>query len=97
VKKIHEGRPNALDLLKSGQIQLVIKAPPGRLPRADEVQIRSAASTMGIPCITTIAGAQASVNGIAALLKHRLAVRPLQRYHELLRARGVSARTRGDA
>jgi len=85
VKKIHEGRPNVLDLIKSNQIQLVINTPSGRLPRADEVHIRSAATALGIPCITTIAGAQASVNGIRALLKRELTVKPLQRYHELLR------------
>ena len=85
VKKIHEGRPNVLDLIKSGAIHLVINTPSGRLPRADEVQIRSAAATLGIPCITTIAGAQASVNGIAVLLKHQLTPTPLQRYHELLK------------
>jgi carbamoyl-phosphate synthase large subunit len=80
VKKIHEGRPNALDLLKSGQIHLVINTPSGRLPRADEVKIRSAAAMLGIPCITTMAGAQASVGGIAALRKRRLTVKPLQDY-----------------
>ncbi|MBI3321130.1 MAG: carbamoyl-phosphate synthase large subunit [Candidatus Omnitrophica bacterium] len=85
VKKIHEGRPNILDLIKSGQIHLIINTPSGRLPRADEVQIRSAAAALGIPCITTIAGAQASVNGIGALLKRQLTVKPLQRYHELLK------------
>jgi carbamoyl-phosphate synthase large subunit len=88
VKKIHEGRPNVLDLIKSGQIQLVINTPSGRLPRADEVLIRSAAASLGLPCITTIAGAQASVNGINALLKHQLSVTPIQRYHEALRADG---------
>ena len=85
VKKIHEGRPNVLDLIKSGEIQLVINTPSGRLPRADEIHIRSSASALGIPCITTIAGAQASVSGIAALLKHQLTVKPIQHYHELLR------------
>ncbi|MBI3083620.1 MAG: carbamoyl-phosphate synthase large subunit [Candidatus Omnitrophica bacterium] len=85
VKKIHEGRPNVLDLIKGGEIQLVINTPSGRLPRADEVLIRSSAAASGIPCVTTIAGAQASVNGIAALLKHQLAVKPIQDYHELLR------------
>ncbi|MBI4597484.1 MAG: carbamoyl-phosphate synthase large subunit [Candidatus Omnitrophica bacterium] len=85
VNKIHEGRPNILDALKSGRIQLVINTPSGRLPRADEVQIRSAAAMLGIPCITTISGAQASVNGIAVLIKHQLAVTPIQRYHELLK------------
>ncbi|PIQ83944.1 MAG: carbamoyl phosphate synthase large subunit [Candidatus Omnitrophica bacterium CG11_big_fil_rev_8_21_14_0_20_63_9] len=86
VKKIHEGRPNVLDLLKSGQIQLVINTPSGRLPRADEVLIRSAAASLGIPCITTIAGAQASVNGISTWLKRELGVRPIQEYHQMLRS-----------
>jgi len=86
VKKIHEGRPNVLDLLKSGQIQLVINTPSGRLPRADEVHIRSAAAMLGIPCVTTIAGAQATVNGMSVLLKHELSVKPIQAYHALLRA-----------
>jgi carbamoyl-phosphate synthase large subunit len=85
VKKIHEGRPNVLDLLKDGQIQLIINTPAGRLPRADEVQIRSAATQRGIPCVTTMAGAQASVSGVAALLKRELGVRPLQAYHAALR------------
>jgi carbamoyl-phosphate synthase large subunit len=86
VKKVHEGRPNVLDLIKSGQVQLVINTPSGRLPRADEILIRSAASALGIPCITTVAGAQASVNGLGALRKHELTVAPLQRYHEMLRS-----------
>ncbi len=86
VNKIHEGRPNVLDLLTDGQIHLVINTPSGRLPRADEIQIRSAATLLGIPCITTVAGAQASVNGIAAMLKRRLGVKSLQRHHEALHA-----------
>ena len=85
VKKIHEGRPNVLDLIKSGEVQLVINTPTGRLPRADEIQIRSAAASLGLPCITTIAGAQASVSGIAALRKHAFTVKPVQDYHKLLR------------
>ncbi len=85
VNKIHEGRPNVLDLIKSGQIQLIINTPSGRLPRADEVLIRSAAAQLGVPCITTVAGAQASVNGISTLVKRELSVTPLQRYHERLR------------
>ena len=85
VNKIHEGRPNVLDLIKSGEVQLVINTPSGRLPRADEIQIRSATAMLGIPCITTVAGAQASVNGIATLLKMELGVKPIQAYHALLR------------
>ncbi|MBI4341605.1 MAG: carbamoyl-phosphate synthase large subunit [Candidatus Omnitrophica bacterium] len=85
VKKIHEGRPNVLDAIKSGEIQLIINTPSGRLPRADEILIRSAATALGIPCITTVSGAQASVNGIAALIKRQVTVKPLQQYHALLR------------
>jgi carbamoyl-phosphate synthase large subunit len=87
VNKIHEGRPNILDRIKNGDVQLVINTPSGRLPRADEVQIRSAASALGIPCITTIAGAQASVNGIASLRSHELSVRPIQAYHQMITGR----------
>ena len=86
VKKIHEGRPNVLDAIKSGQIQLIINTPSGRLPRVDEVQIRSAATALGIPCITTVSGAQASVSGIASLLKHPVSIKSIQEYHELLNA-----------
>ncbi|MBI2093943.1 MAG: carbamoyl-phosphate synthase large subunit, partial [Candidatus Omnitrophica bacterium] len=85
IHKIHEGRPNILDHIKSGQVQLVINTPSGRLPRADEILIRSAAAVLGIPCITTIAGAQASVNGMRALRKSQLTVRPIQEYHALLK------------
>ena len=95
VKKIHEGRPNVLDLIKSGQIQLVINTPSGRLPRADEIQIRSAAAMLGIPCITTIAGAQASVSGIAAVLKRELTVTPIQRYHDRIRAQRAGTKPEG--
>jgi len=84
IKKIHEGRPNVLDTIKDGEVQLIINTPAGRLPRADETLIRSAAVSLGIPCITTMAGAQASVNGIEAMRKSGLVVKPIQAYHQLL-------------
>jgi len=87
VKKIHEGRPNILDRLKNGDVHLILNTPSGRLPRADEIRIRSAATSLGIPCITTLSGAQASVTGIEALQQRRLQVKPLQAYHhEVVRA-----------
>jgi len=82
IKKIHEGRPNILDLVKNGDVQLIINTPSGRLPRADEIRIRSVATVLGIPCITTIAGAQASITGIEALQKQQLRVKPIQSYHQ---------------
>jgi len=84
IHKIHEGRPNVLDALSNGQVHLVINTPSGRLPRADEVRIRSMATALGIPCVTTISGAQASITGIEVLRKHAIHVKPLQAYHQEL-------------
>lgn len=81
MRKVYEGRPNIIDSLKDGTISLIINTPSGRMPREDEVKIRSTAIMQGVPCITTISGAQASVNGIEVLLKKDLDVEPLQSYH----------------
>jgi carbamoyl-phosphate synthase large subunit len=79
--KLAEGRPNALDLLKNREIQLVINTPTGQTPRADEVRIRTTAVYTGTPIMTTISGAKAAVLGIAALKKRGYGVRTLQEYH----------------
>ncbi|MDD5565903.1 MAG: carbamoyl-phosphate synthase large subunit [Candidatus Omnitrophica bacterium] len=79
--KIAEGRPNVLDLMKDGKIQLVINTPSGRIPRQDEVKIRSQVILHNIPYVTTISAAQATVNGIEILLKKDLKVKSLQEYH----------------
>jgi carbamoyl-phosphate synthase large subunit len=80
--RIAEGRPNILDLMKDGRIQLVINTPSGRIPRQDEVKIRSQVILYNIPYTTTISGAQATVNGIEAMAKKDLDVKPLQQYHK---------------
>ena len=79
--KISEGRPNLLDLMKDGKIQLVINTPTGRIPRQDEVKIRSQVVLYNIPYTTTISGAQATLRGIEALIKKELGVKSLQEYH----------------
>lgn len=79
--KIAQGRPNVLDLMKDGKLQLVINTPSGRIPREDEIKIRSQVILYNIPYTTTIAGAQATVSGIEALLKKGLKVKSLQEYH----------------
>jgi carbamoyl-phosphate synthase large subunit len=79
--KLAEGRPNALDLLKNREIQLVINTPAGQTPRADEVKIRTTAVYTGTPIMTTISGARAAALGIAALKKTGYAVKTLQEYH----------------
>jgi carbamoyl-phosphate synthase large subunit len=81
VFKVGEGRPTIVDLIKNGEIQLVINTPSGKRPKADEVAIRTAALQYDIPIVTTIPGAWATVEGIAALIKGEIGVRPLQEYH----------------
>jgi carbamoyl-phosphate synthase large subunit len=79
--KLAEGRPNALDLLKNREIQLVINTPAGQAPRSDEVKIRTTAVYTGTPIMTTLSGAKAAALGIAALQKRGYDVKTLQEYH----------------
>ncbi|HNQ88593.1 MAG TPA: carbamoyl-phosphate synthase large subunit [Verrucomicrobiota bacterium] len=79
--KLQEGRPNALDLLKNRDLQLVINTPSGQAPRADEVRIRTTSVYTGTPIMTTLSGARAAAHGIAALRRKGYSVRPLQEYH----------------
>jgi carbamoyl-phosphate synthase large subunit len=82
IPKVYEGiRPNIIDRIKSGQIDLLINTPAGKATREDEAQIRSCAVLYGVSLITTIAGAQATVNGIEALRKKEMSIRSLQDYH----------------
>ncbi|NDA67452.1 MAG: carbamoyl phosphate synthase large subunit, partial [Verrucomicrobia bacterium] len=81
IYKLAEGRPNAIDLLKNKEIQLVINTPAGQSPRADEIKIRTTAVYTGTPIMTTLSGARAAALGIAALKKSGYAVRTVQEYH----------------
>jgi carbamoyl-phosphate synthase large subunit len=81
IHKLAEGRPNALDLLKNREIQLVINTPAGQMPRADEIKIRTTAVYTGTPIMTTLSGARAAALGIAALKKSGYAVKTVQEYH----------------
>jgi carbamoyl-phosphate synthase large subunit len=79
--KISEGRPNAVDLLKNKEIQLVVNTPSGQSPRADEVKIRTTAVYTNTPIMTTMSGVKAALLGISALKKNGYAVRTVQEYH----------------
>jgi carbamoyl-phosphate synthase large subunit len=78
--KIDEGRPTAVDMIKNGQIQMVINTPGGMIPRRDENQIRAAAYAHNVCIMTTITGAYAGLSGIKALKRERIGVKPIQRY-----------------
>jgi carbamoyl-phosphate synthase large subunit len=84
IQRVSEGNPNLLDFLKEGRIQLIINTPSGKMPRQDEIKIRSAAIALGIPVVTTLPGADACVHGIKALIKKQLGVKSLQEYHSAL-------------
>jgi carbamoyl-phosphate synthase large subunit len=79
--KLTEGRPNAVDLIKNREIQLIINTPSGQAPRADEVRIRTTAVYTNTPIMTTLSGARAAALGIAALKKSGYGVKALQEYH----------------
>ncbi len=81
VFKIHEGRPHVLDMVVNREVRLIVNTPSGRRERSDDKQIRSAAVSHRIPCITTLAAASATIQGLESWLKKPLAVRPLQEYH----------------
>ncbi|HEU0252150.1 MAG TPA: ATP-grasp domain-containing protein, partial [Pyrinomonadaceae bacterium] len=66
VFKVNEGRPNVVDHIKRGGISLVINTPLGRVSHYDEQAIRRAALQYNVPCVTTMTGAQALVEAIAA-------------------------------
>jgi carbamoyl-phosphate synthase large subunit len=78
VLKVHEARPHIGDLLINGEIALVINTPLGRESHEDDGVIRRTALKYDIPCITTLSGAMACAEGIAALKREGLSVRSLQ-------------------
>jgi carbamoyl-phosphate synthase large subunit len=80
LSKINEGRPTAVDMIKNGQIQMVINTPSGMIPRRDENAIRAASYAHSVCIMTTITGARAAVEGIRALRTKPLGVKPIQLY-----------------
>jgi carbamoyl-phosphate synthase large subunit len=86
VAKVSEGGRSVVDLIRDGEVDLVINTPFGRGPRTDGYFIRTAAAQAGIPCITTLPGAFAALRGIEALRSPPGAPRSLQEHHERARA-----------
>jgi carbamoyl-phosphate synthase large subunit len=82
-----EGRPalSAVDAIRAGEIDMVINTPYGNSgPRIDGYEIRSAAVSMNIPCVTTVQGASAAVQGIEAGIRGDIGVMSLQELHSAL-------------
>ena len=82
VAKLGEDGTDAVELIRSGAVQMVVNSPRGRGPRADGEHIRAAAGAEGIPLLTTANAALAAARGLADWRRFPLAVRTLQEYHE---------------
>ena len=93
VYKVNEGRPNIVDLIKTGKIDMLINTPLGRESFYDEKSIRRAAIRYNIPCITTLSAASAAARGIRAMSGHEADVCALQDLHRRKSAAAVSMPT----
>jgi len=86
IYKMQEGRPNIMDAIKNGEIQLLVNTPAGKTSQYDDSYIRKAAIKYKIPYITTIAAAVASAKGIEAIQKGKGKIKSLQEYHSEIKS-----------
>ena len=86
VAKVSESWRSIAELIREGEVDLVVNTPYGRGTRTDGYFIRTAAAQAGIPCITTLPGAMAALRGIEALRDEPAEPRSIQELHELARA-----------
>ncbi|WP_086975891.1 carbamoyl-phosphate synthase large subunit [Archaeoglobus fulgidus] len=82
ILKISQGRPNILDAIVNGQVDLIINTPSGKRGRTEGYMIRRAAVDYGVAHITTLAGAMAAVRAIEAVKSRKIVVKSIQEYHE---------------
>jgi carbamoyl-phosphate synthase large subunit len=80
IPKLSEGRPNIIDLIKNGKVQLIINTPTRKGPATDEGKIRAMSVLQRVPIVTTLTGAAAAAKAIGALRQGEWDVKPLQAY-----------------
>jgi len=85
IKKINEGRPNIIDLLINGKVDLVINTPSGRKSKGDGYEIRRTAIRNNIPYVTTIPAALATVIGMKSIRENDITIKHLQSYHKSIK------------
>ncbi|MFA9445635.1 carbamoyl-phosphate synthase large subunit [Egicoccus sp. AB-alg6-2] len=85
VRKVSDGSSEILDRIESGLVGLVLNTPFGSSTRGDGYEIRQAAVTNGVPCITTLSGILAAVHGVEAVKRGRFQVHSLQEYQAAFR------------
>jgi carbamoyl-phosphate synthase large subunit len=84
VNKVREGRPHVVDMIKNGQVDLVINTTGSKKAVSESYSIRRAALTFNIPYTTTLAGAKATALAIKAMSEGELGVKTIQEYHRRL-------------
>ena len=83
VKKVSEGRPNVVDMIKNEEIDFIINTPAGKMSKDDAFSIRQAAVRYHIPIVTTIPAAKAAMRGLLDVKESGLlSVKPIQEYHK---------------
>ncbi|MBA3690741.1 MAG: carbamoyl-phosphate synthase large subunit, partial [Actinobacteria bacterium] len=96
VRKVSEGGTSVVDLIRAGQVDLIVNTPFGRGARSDGYFIRTAAAVAGVPCITTLPGVFAAVRGIEALRGGPTEPRSIQEYPAAAAAAAVPIQVRLD-
>jgi carbamoyl-phosphate synthase large subunit len=91
-----DGTPDAVQRILAGEVALIVNTPFGVGARLDGYEIRTAAVARGVPCITTVQGLGAAVQGIEAATRGEIGVRSLQEYGRALRGEEVADRTKGE-
>lgn len=82
VNKLYQGRPNILDLIANGRINIILNTPIDKKAAQDDSYIRKAAIKSGICYVTTMAAAKATIEGIKAVKNNTIAVKSLQQFHK---------------
>ncbi len=84
VRKVQEGSPNVIDLIRTGKIRLIINTPADKTSRQDHMRIMRAAVDYGVPYITTLQAARAAAMAIDAIRREEITIEPLGHYHGLV-------------
>jgi carbamoyl-phosphate synthase large subunit len=87
IRKVSEGSPNVIDMIRKGEISLIINTPSGKHSRQDHLQIMRAAVDYDIPYITTLQAAKAAAMAIEAIQRHEITIEPLSHYHSQIKGR----------
>lgn len=82
INKVSEGSPHIVDAIRAGEVDLIINTPRGGQAHQDGTLIRTAAHAYGVPIMTTLSAALATVRGIKSLRQKPLRVRSLQAHHQ---------------